>query len=77
MDVDKDEIVSDKEWINFFNYFIDIFQECDKDWDWFLNIEEATACINGNFSLLNSYWLIYLSPNFNLINFNLNFYQIL
>lgn len=29
MDINKDEIIDDKEWIEFFNHFLNPFQECD------------------------------------------------
>ena len=53
MDINKDETIDDKEWIEFFHTFLAPFQECDTNEDWKLDIDETTVCLEGILFLIN------------------------
>ena len=47
MDINKDETIDDKEWIEFYHEFLSPFQECDTNEDWKLDEDETETCIMG------------------------------
>jgi len=45
-DLDKDGLLSAREWENFYDIFISDFQgECNKDGDWYLTPDELAGCM--------------------------------
>jgi len=61
-----DNIVTDTEWAEFFNNFIEPFQKCDPDKNYLLNTKEFKACLNPGNSLIKEEGEI---DHFSYINF--------
>ncbi len=72
--MNNDKTIQDSEWKNFFELFVSPFNECDKDSNKLLKIDEVTECIKSgdkfsNVITFHSQWITNMD-NFYLKVFN-------